>query len=100
MHDFTCNAKHCKGKGKYPQQVCRYLDTRDNKSTGSLHCHAKLCWGDEIVAKADETKDVGIAHAGLKGAKLKDGSITAVFKRTGKGKVTYSHRPHTNAETR
>jgi hypothetical protein len=33
-------------------------------------------------------------------AKLVDGSITAHFERKGKGKVTYSHRPHTKAETR
>ena len=91
MHDFTCNTKNCKGKGKNPRQVRCYLDTRDSKSTSSLHHHAKQCWGCEIVAKADETKDVGIAHTGLKGAELKDGSITAVFERTGKGKATYLH---------
>ena len=100
MHDFTCNAKNCKGKGKTPRQVRRYLDTGDSKSTGSLRRHAKLCWGSDIVAQADATKDVGIARAGLKDAELKDGSITAVFERTGKGKITYSHRPHTHAETR
>jgi hypothetical protein len=28
------------------------------------------------------------------------GSITAAFKRKGKGKVTYSHRQHTKMETK
>ncbi|KAF8957055.1 hypothetical protein BDZ97DRAFT_1954953 [Flammula alnicola] len=100
VHDFTCNAKHCKGKGKNTRLVRRYLDTGDSKSTSSLHRHAKICWGEENVAKADEAKDVGIARAALKGAELRDGSITAIFERTGKGKVTYSHRPHTRVETR
>ena len=31
---------------------------------------------------------------------LVDGSITAHFERKGKEKITYSHRPHTKAETR
>ena len=32
---------------------------------------------------------------------MRDGSITAAFERKkGDGKVTYSHRPHTRAETR
>ena len=32
------------------------------------------------------------ARAALAGAELRDGSITAVFERTGKEKVSYSHR--------
>lgn len=100
VHDFTCNAQNCKGKGKNPRVVRRYLDTSDSRSTGSLRRHAKICWGEENVSKADEAKDVGIARAALKGAELIDGNITAVFERTGKGKVTYSHRSHTRTETR
>ena len=38
-------------------------------------------------------------QTGLLNTNLRDGSITAVFERTGNGKVTYSHRPHTENET-
>jgi hypothetical protein len=31
---------------------------------------------------------------------LKDGSITAVFERLGKSRVTYSHRQHTKTEAK
>ena len=40
------------------------------------------------------------AREALKGAELRDGSITAVFEQTGKGKISYSHRTHTEQETR
>ena len=100
MHDFTCNAKVCKGRGKNPCLVRRYLDTSDSKSTGGLHRHAKICWGEENVARADEARNIEEACRGLKDAKLINGTITAVFERTGKGKVTYSVRQHTKSETR
>jgi hypothetical protein len=80
--------------------VRRYLDTGDKSSTSGLRRHAVLCWGEEIVKDACATKNIEMARDGLKGAKLKDGSITAVFERTGKGKVSYSHRQHTKEETR
>ena len=70
VHDFTCGAKHCKGKGKQPRLVQRYLDMGDSKSTSSLCRHAKICWGEEIVTKADEAKDIDVARHALKGAKL------------------------------
>lgn len=78
--------------------VRRYLDTSDSKSTGNLRKHAKICWGAETVAAADETRNVDSAREALK--KVKDGSITEAFERLGKGKVTYSHRQHTSAQTR
>ena len=53
--------------------------------------HAIKCWGQEIVEKSEEAKNIASAREVLKGAELCDGSITAVFERTGKGKVTYSH---------
>jgi hypothetical protein len=76
--------------------VCHYHDTGDKSSTSGLRRHAVVCWGEEIVKEACATKDIKMA----KGAKLKNGSITAVFERIDKGKVTYSHRQHTKAETR
>jgi hypothetical protein len=100
VHDFTCAAKQCKGKGKNARLIRRYLDTGDSKSTGALRRHAKLCWGEANVAKADEARDIDAARDALKGAVLRDGSITAVFERIGKGKISYSHRQHSKAETR
>lgn len=99
-HEFTCNAKNCKGKGKNAHVVRRYLDTKDKASTKSLRAHAIKCWGQEIVEKSEEAKNIGSAREALKGAELRDGSIMAVFERTGKGKITYSHRTHSEAETR
>jgi len=51
------------------------------------------------VKEAAAAKDIASARDALKGAVQRDGSITAIFERTGKGKVTYSHCQHTNAET-
>ena len=99
IHDFTCAAKSCKGNGKNSRLVRRYLDTGDRKSTSSLGRHARKCWGDETV-KSVETKDIDSARKKLGAIKLRDGSITASFDRVGKGKITYSHRLHTKAETR
>lgn len=88
------------GKGLDGRRVRRYLDTGDSKSTSSLRRHAIKCWGYEIVSQANNAVDLGVARDAVKEAELKDGSITAVFERAGKGKLTYSHRPHTNAQTR
>jgi hypothetical protein len=90
----------CKGKGKNPRLVRRYLDTGDRKSTGSLRRHAKMCWGEDNVGRADEAKNLEEARQGIKDAKLINGTISAVFERTGKGKITYAARQHTRAETR
>ena len=57
--------------------VCRYLDTSDAKSTGNLRKHARICWGVETVAAADETRNYGAALDALK--KVKDGSIMEAF---------------------
>ena len=78
--------------------VRRYLDTSDAKSTGNLRKHARVCWGVETVASADETRNVDAAREALK--KIKDGSITEAFKRVAMGKVTYSHRQHTTTQSR
>jgi hypothetical protein len=99
-HDFTCAAKHCKGRGKNPRLIRRYLDKGDKASTSGLKRHAECCWGKEIVVDAVNMKDLKAVRRSLKGATMKNGSITAVFERTGKGKVTYSHRQLTRTETR
>ena len=57
-HEFTCNAKHCKGKGKNARIVRRYLDTKDKALTKSLRAHAIKCWGQEIVEKSEDSKNI------------------------------------------
>ncbi len=60
------------------------------KSTGNLCKHAKLCWGIDIVDKANKAKDITSIHEGLATAqKKRDRLITASFERLGKGIVTY-----------
>jgi hypothetical protein len=97
-HVFACAATHCKGKNG--RGVRRFLDKGDRKSTSNLRKHAKICWGCEAVEAADSTRDVDAARKILSNAKLRDGSITAEFKRIGKGKATFSARQHTTAEAR
>lgn len=45
--------------------VFHYLDITDAKSTSNLHKHAKVCWGDEAVLAADQTRDVFTAREAL-----------------------------------
>ena len=84
FHEFICAAKSCKKK------VCHYLDKKD----------AKSCWGPNAVEAADRTKNVTEAHDSVVNPLSKDGSITAIFERVGKGKVSYSHRQHTKTEAK
>ena len=79
VHVFECAATHCIGKGN-GHLVRRYLDTGNAKSTGNLHKHAKICWGEEAVAAADNMKDVRAAHEVLGKMKSFDLSIAAAFR--------------------
>lgn len=102
-HVFECYAAFCKGKGREPRIVRRYLDTTDSTSTKNLQRHAEGCWGEETIQKARDVKDLGIAKEEVSKARKVEanGSMTAMFSRVEeKGKVTYSHRQHTTAETR
>jgi len=102
-HEFKCAAPHCKGKGARPRVVRRYLDKADRGSTSNMHKHAKNCWGGEIVSKALETKNnltINEVRKSLSNAKLQDGTITALFERNGKEKVSFSMKQHTYLETR
>jgi hypothetical protein len=94
FHEFVCGAKGCKRK------VRRYLDKKDARSTSNLRKHAKSCWGAGAVEAADRTQDVLEARDSVVKPLSKDGTITAVFERVGKGKVSYSHRQHTKTETK
>ena len=101
VHVFSCLAKCCRGKGKSSRSVNRYVDKSDVSSTSNLRKHAKICWGNDVVTAADETKD--LTHARVIVAKLGLGNtlITAMFERVkGKRAVTYSHTQHTKAETK
>ena len=71
-----------------------FLDTGDARSTSGLRRHAKMCWGDEAVNTADNTKDLKGARTILSKARLN------AFEHIGKEKVSYSHRQHTYTETR
>ena len=72
VHVFECCAKHCKGKVN-GRMVHHYLDTSDAKSTGNLRKHARVCWGAEAMAVADEARKIGAAFKALK--KLKMGQL-------------------------
>lgn len=80
--------------------VRRYLDTGDAKSTSNLRKHAKICWGEEALAAADNTRSVQAAREVLGKMKSGSSSITQAFERAAKGTVTYSHRQHTTSEAR
>jgi len=97
-HVFECAANRCKAKNGH--DIRRFLDKGDANSTGNLHKHAKICWGDEAVETADATKDLDAAREALVKSGIRDGSITAQFERIGKSKVTFSHREHTTTESR
>ena len=96
-HVFECGVSHCHSKTKF---ICRYLYTGDAGSTSNLRWHAKICWGEEAVAAADTTGSARTACDALGNRGKVDGSITTAFERAGKGKVSYSHRQHTTAESR
>jgi hypothetical protein len=93
-HEFKCQAKGCKAK------VRRFLDKGDAHSTGNMCKHVRSCWGADVLRAADEAKDANEVWSKIVGSVLRDRTITASFARKGKGKVTYSHRQHTRAETR
>ena len=100
-HVFSCIAESCKGKGKSPRLVNRFVDKHDAKSMSNLRKHAKKCWGEDVVKAADETKDINLARGIVAKSGLGNPKITAMFERVkGKGAVTYSHTQHTKTETK
>ena len=62
--------------------------------------HAKVCWGSEAVRAADTTKNAEAVRTAIDASKSKDGSLTEIFMRIGKYKVSYSHRQRNVTETR
>ncbi|TDL29001.1 hypothetical protein BD410DRAFT_695207, partial [Rickenella mellea] len=96
-HVFQCAARTCLFRTR---GVRRFLDKGDAKSTGNLRKHAKKCWGDGVVEAADDVKTADEVQETAGTGVLNQQSITAAFERNNKGKVTYSHRPHTRTESR
>ena len=80
--------------------VRRYQDKGDTNSTSNLRKHAKRCWGDGVVTAADDVGNADAVRKSAPGGKMTAASITAIFERTGKGKITYSHAQHTKTEAR
>ena len=97
-HVFKCGAGWCKGRNSH--YVYRFLDKGDVNSTSNLFCHAKICWGAEVVESATATHDLDAACEVLAKTKLRDGSILTEFQRIRKSKVTYRHTQHTTMEAR
>ena len=66
--------------------------------------HAKHCWGDNIIKKADEAKEEltldNIRESLAEAKKTQDGSIVAFFECKGKAKVKYMIRQYTYEESR
>ena len=91
-HEFHCFASSCR------KSIRQYLDKKDAGSTSNLHKHAKICRGVDMIKAAMETKNAFEARKVL--AQSKDGSIAAAFQIKEKGKVTCSHRQHTQTETK
>ena len=65
---------------------------------GNLHQHAKVRWGKEVVATANNTWDVKTAREALGNVKGVEGSITTLFQCAAKGILTYSYHQHTKVE--
>lgn len=65
-----------------------------------MHTHAKACWGGDVIKSASRAGTAELARSILARKNLKNGSITAAFEREGKAKVSYSHTPHTSAQSR
>lgn len=93
-HEFRCTGRGCKFTTR------RFLDKKDKSSTGNMIRHVKSCWGEEAYAAATQCGTSNDARQNVTKPLAMSGSITAAFSRVGKGKVSYSHRQHTKAETK
>ena len=79
----------------------RSFDKADASLTSNLQKHVKVCWGDDVVKAANETKDIKLACGIVTQSGLCNTSITVIFEcAKGKGAVTYSHSQHTKTKTK
>ena len=71
----------------------RFLDTSDKNSTSNMRKHARHCWSDEVVKKADEARDEftldNMWQSLAEAKKSQDNSIMAFFDHKGVAKVKY-----------
>lgn len=97
-HVFTCLGRGCQLK----DGIARYMDTGDSQSTSNLRKHVKLCkgWGEEVLKTVEEAENVQVAREKITDPFRRNGTITTLFERNNKSKVTYSPRAHTKTETR
>ena len=93
-HVFKCCARGCK------YTACHYLDKGDRSSTGNLIRHVKSCWREDAWNAASACRNADDARKSVTLPLTRNGTITEVFERKGKGKVTYSHVQHTREETK
>ena len=84
-HYFRCAARKCKLNGG----VKRNQTTKDKGATSNLKTHAIKCHGEDVVNAAIKGREKGQDH-----------SIFACFARVGQKPVKFSHRTHTNPESR
>ena len=93
-HVFKCLGKHCK------VTIRHFLDTQDARSMGNMRKHVRAClsWGSAALEAVDSAADANEVRTIIVPGILKNGSITALFERKGKGKRSYSNRPLTHAE--
>lgn len=97
-HVFKCSGRGC----TLTRGIARYLNTKDSQSTSNLRSHIKNCkgWGEDVLKLADQARDVDEARSKITKNWKRSRTLTAVFERNNKSKVTYSTRSHTKPETR
>ncbi|KAF8585212.1 hypothetical protein K439DRAFT_1316807, partial [Ramaria rubella] len=76
---FKCATKGCR------HVICRFIGTADAQSRGNIRKHVKNCWDEDVLDIADQAKNQAEAHEKVVSDYMKNGSITAVFQRSGKG---------------
>ncbi|KAL1725340.1 hypothetical protein EV714DRAFT_221514, partial [Schizophyllum commune] len=80
------------------KRIRRYLDTGDKVSTSNMTRHAITCWGKRAVDVAQSYETATAAQESVTTPMKKDGDIKLSFECKGKGKITYTTRPHTKTE--
>jgi len=79
-HIFQCAAPECKHKSR---GVCQFLGKGDAKSMSNMRKHTKECWGDVVVASADNVKNAMEVWATTVKGTWDLQLITAAFERKG-----------------
>ncbi len=92
---FQCAARGC---GKTLQ---RFHDTHDRSSSGNLHKHTRLCWGEEAVGQAKAIGDATRVRSCIVQGLQKNSDITEYFRlEKAAKKPLYLHQQMSRAQTR